>query len=275
MEATIYVPGNPSIVPRAKSTASAPAAAPAEPETPDLGGRTWASVLEEAVREDIINGKLPAGSKLRLKELAERYQAGVIPLREALSRLCTTGFVLAIDQKGFRVAELSPEELIDITRVRQHIETTALRDAIASADITWESEVVAAHHRLKSIPMVLRGQDGALNPGWEEAHAAFHAVLMAGCSSPWMRRFSGVLRDQTARYRFLSLAAPRSERRRDVAAEHEAIVDAIVARNADKACRLLSDHFQATTDLVLRYMGQQQGARPKTTRRRATEASAA
>jgi len=277
MEASIYVPEKPSIVPRAKPTASAPVSvtAPAEPETPDLGGRTWASVLEQAVREDIINGKLPAGSKLRLKELAERYQAGVIPLREALSRLCTTGFVLAIDQKGFRVAELSPEELIDITRVRQQIETTALRDAIGSADITWESEVVAAHHRLKSIPMVLRGQDGTLNPEWEEAHAEFHDVLIAGCSSPWMRRFSGVLRDQTARYRFLSLAAPRSERRRDVAAEHEAIVKAIVARDADKACRLLSEHFQATTDLVLRYMNQQGAARTKTVRRRAAETTAA
>ncbi len=209
------------------------------------------------MREDIIKGKLPAGSKLRLKELAERYQAGVIPLREALSRLCTTGFVLAIDQKGFRVAELSPEELLDITRVRQQIETSALRDAIEAGNIAWEGEVVAAHFRLTRIPMVQRGKGGLLNPEWEEAHAAFHEVLVAGCSSPWMRRFSTVLRDQSARYRFFSLAAPKAERTRDVAAEHEAIVRAIVDRNAKEACRLLSEHFQATTDLVLKYLQQQ------------------
>ncbi|MGN5478494.1 GntR family transcriptional regulator [Cupriavidus basilensis] len=236
---------------------------------PDLGGRTWASVLEQAVREDIINGRLPAGSKLRLKELAEHYQAGVIPLREALSRLCTTGFVLAIDQKGFRVAELSPAELLDITRVRQQIESQALREAIKLADLAWESEVVAAHHRLARIPMVLRGQGGALNPEWEAAHAAFHEALISGCNSPWLRRFSTVLRDQTARYRFLSLAVPKAERTRDVAAEHEAIVSAVVARDADRACKLLSNHFQHTTDLVLQYLAQQK-AGATTRKRRAT-----
>ncbi|WP_432260227.1 FCD domain-containing protein [Cupriavidus sp. TMH.W2] len=241
---------------KSATTASGEAAV-ALPEAPDLGGRTWASVLEQSVREDIINGKLPAGSKLRLKELAERYQAGVIPLREALSRLCTTGFVLAIDQKGFRVAPLSAEELLDITRVRQQIDTSALRDAIEAGDIAWESEVVAAHHRLTRIPMVLRGKEGALNPEWEEAHAVFHEVLVSGCRSAWLRRFSIVLRDQTARYRFLSLAVPRAARKRDVAAEHEAIVNAIVARNAREASKLLSDHFQATTDLVLKYLAQQ------------------
>ncbi|NOV23952.1 FCD domain-containing protein [Cupriavidus necator] len=238
-----------------------------------MGGRTWASILEQTVREDIINGKLPAGSKLRLKELAEHYQAGVIPLREALSRLCTTGFVLAIDQKGFRVAELSPEELLDITRVRQQIETSALRDAIVSADITWEGEVVAAHHRLTRIPMVIRGQGGALNPEWEAAHTSFHEVLIAGCRSPWLRRFSTVLRDQTARYRFLSLAVPKAERTRDVAAEHEAIVSAILARDANKACKLLAEHFQQTTDLVLKYLQQQKSG--TTRKRRGATAEAA
>ncbi|MFC4520974.1 GntR family transcriptional regulator [Cupriavidus pinatubonensis] len=238
-------------------------------ESPDLGGRTWASVLEQAVREDIISGRLPAGSKLRLKELAEHYQAGVIPLREALSRLCTTGFVLAIDQKGFRVAELSPEELLDVTRVRQQIECQALRDAIRLADIAWESDVVAAHHRLTRIPMVLRDRGGALNPDWEAAHVAFHDALIWGCHSPWLRRFSAVLRDQTARYRFLSLAVPKAERGRDVAAEHEAIVSAVVARDADRACKLLSDHFQHTTDLVLQYLARQKGGAAPTRKRRA------
>lgn len=242
-------------MPRTKSAKTGAGKIEADPpETQDLGGRTWASILEQTVREEIINGKLPAGSKLRLKELAERYQAGVIPLREALSRLCTTGFVLAVDQKGFWVAELSPEELLDITRVRQQIETSAIRDAIEAGDIAWESEVVAAHHRLARIAMQRGGKDGALNPDWEEAHAAFHKVLIDGCRSPWMRRFSMVLRDQTARYRFLSLAVPKAGRMRDVAAEHEAIVNAIVNRNASEACRLLSAHFQATMDLVLKYL---------------------
>lgn len=246
------------IVPRTKSAMTGCEEIKALPlEAPDQDGRTWASILEQTVRQDIIAGKLPAGSKLRLKELAERYQAGVIPLREALSRLCTTGFVLAIDQRGFWVTDLFPEELLDITRVKQQIETSALRDAIEAGDVGWESEVIAAHHRLTRIPMLLGGRASALNPDWEDAHAAFHRTVVDGCRSPWTCRLSAMLRDQTARYRFLSIAMPKTERTRDVAAEHEAIVNAIVNRNANEACRLLSDHFQATMDLLLTYLQQQ------------------
>src|SRR5260370_12700583 len=74
-------------------------------------GRAMAAALETINRKEIINGTFAPGSKLALKDLAERYQAGVIPLREALSRLCASGFVDAVDQKGFRVAEVSLEEL--------------------------------------------------------------------------------------------------------------------------------------------------------------------
>ncbi|EHP42147.1 GntR family transcriptional regulator [Cupriavidus basilensis OR16] len=232
----------------------------AEPGATDTGGRTWASILELTVREEIIQGKLPAGSKLRLKELSERYQAGVIPLREALSRLCATGFVVAIDQKGFRVAELSESELLDITRVRQQIETQALRDAIGSANVAWEGQLIAAHHRLKRIPMYLPGEGRRMNPDWEDAHSDFHAALVAGCESPWLRRFSALLRDQTARYRLLSMNIPKSGRKRDVMAEHQAIVDAAVRGDADGACRLLHEHFQVTTDLVMAHLAAQKAA---------------
>ncbi|MGO4330106.1 GntR family transcriptional regulator [Cupriavidus sp. 2TAF22] len=239
---------------------SAASPASAEEGAFDTGGRTWASILELTVREEIIQGKLAAGSKLRLKELAERYQAGVIPLREALSRLCATGFVVAIDQKGFRVAELSESELLDITRVRQQIETQALRDAIASRNVEWEGQLIAAHHRLKRIAILLPGEGRHMNPEWEEAHSDFHAALVAGCGSPWLLRFSALLRDQTARYRLLSMALRKTGRKRDVAAEHEAIVKAAIEGDAELACRLLARHFQETTDLVMAYLAAQKDA---------------
>ncbi|MGC1333546.1 GntR family transcriptional regulator [Pseudomonas sp.] len=65
--------------------------------------RTLASQLESVIRQDIINGRLLPGSRLRLKALALAYELGVIALREALSRLATTGFVAATDQNGFSV----------------------------------------------------------------------------------------------------------------------------------------------------------------------------
>jgi DNA-binding GntR family transcriptional regulator len=227
-------------------------AAPAEPGP---SGRTQASILEQALRQDLINGHFEAGAKLRLKDLAARYEAGVIPLREALSRLCASGFVVAVDQKGFRAADLSEDDLRDITLARQQIETLALREAIGRADPEWEARVVAALHRLGRIAITLPGTDKQLSPEWEKAHTDFHATLMQGCGSTWLQRFSAQLRDQTARYRYLSLAVAHPERGSEVRAEHQAIMNAILAGDADSACELLTQHYQTTADLLLAHMG--------------------
>ncbi|OWT55229.1 GntR family transcriptional regulator [Candidimonas nitroreducens] len=228
---------------------------------PEPGGRTQASILEQALRQDLINGRFEAGAKLRLKDLSARYGAGVIPLREALSRLCASGFVVAVDQKGFRVAELSKDDLRDITLARQQIESLALREAIARADPQWEGEVVAALHRIRRMAITVPGQDRQMSPDWENAHTEFHATLLKGCGSVWLQRFSTQLRDQTSRYRYLSLAVARPERGSEVRTEHQAIVDAILAGDADQACELLTRHYQTTADLLLAHMG---AARPAT-----------
>ncbi|VCU70795.1 HTH-type transcriptional repressor CsiR [Pigmentiphaga humi] len=207
---------------------------------------TTASALQWTIRQDLINGVYPAGAKLRIRELAERYGVGTIPLREALSRLCSTGFVVAVDQKGFRVSEISESELRDITHARRQLESLALREGIARRDAGWEGRVLAASHQLKHIPLY---QDGVLNPDWERAHETFHEILTSGGDSEWIARFCATLREQTARYRALSAGIGHAEHR-DVDAEHGAIVQAILDHDADRACELLCEHFSATTRLV-------------------------
>lgn len=212
--------------------------------------RTMASQLEARVREDIINGRLAPGSRLRLKELAEHYDAGVIPLREALSRLVTTGFVASEDQKGFSVGRISAEEILDITNTRLLIECQALADSIAHGDVEWESQLIAAHHRLDRLP-IIEGPERLMRPEWEKAHEAFHQALIAQCRSPWLLRLSHMLRDQTARYRMLSVHYNGDVR--DVPGEHRALLDAALARDIDKACALLAEHYQHTTRSVLNH----------------------
>lgn len=223
--------------------------------------RTMASQLEWRVRQDIINGKLVPGSKLRLKELAESYDAGVIPLREALSRLAATGFVSSEDQKGFSVGRISADEIRDITRTRLHIECKALELSIRNGDVEWESRLIAAHHRLHRLPIV-EGPERLLRGDWEQAHETFHMALLANCDSPWLLRFAQLLRDQTARYRVLAMHYAGSVHR-DVAGEHKALLDAALAKDTEKACALLTEHYEATTGTVLKHTllgGNQQDA---------------
>lgn len=215
----------------------------------DGSGRTIASALETTLRRDIIAGLLEPGSKLRVRELGERYDVGAIPLREALSRLSASGFVVAIDQKGFRVAEVSLDELEDITQTRQDIERLAITRAIRRRDARWEGELLAAHHRLQRLPVYDPAHPERLNPEWEIAHNRFHETLIAGCQSPWLTQFATMLRDQTARYRHLSATAPHGHDR-NVANEHEAIVEAVLSHDVELAGSLLADHFGTTARLV-------------------------
>ncbi|MHC8411299.1 GntR family transcriptional regulator [Pseudomonas sp. Hz4] len=213
--------------------------------------RTMASQLEARIRQDIINGQLAPGSRLRLKELAEAYEVGVIPLREALSRLASSGFVSAADQKGFSVGRISAAEIADITAARLHIECKALAESIRLGNVEWESRVLASHHRLDRLTIV-EGPERLLKPEWENAHELFHQALISSCNSPTLLRLCTSLRDQTARYRFLSMHYPDSTER-DVPNEHRQLMDAALVKDIDKACELLASHYQTTTDSVLKH----------------------
>jgi DNA-binding GntR family transcriptional regulator len=110
------------------------------------------TLVEQAstlIRRDIVMGNFAPNARLAIHALADRYAIGTTPLREALSRLCTAGFVVAIEQKGFRVSDLNRKDLEDLVLTRQSLETTALRLAIAKGDDKWEGQIVAALHRLE------------------------------------------------------------------------------------------------------------------------------
>jgi len=221
-----------------------------EPATPNGDGpRTLASVLVRRVRDDIVAGALAPGAKLRLPDLSERYRVGINPLREALARLSSGGLVRLEDQKGFSVSPVSREDLLDLTRVRIEIECLALRQSIADGDVEWEARVIAAHHRLARMsPTAPRGPR-KLSDGWEAAHQDFHLALVSGCKSRWLEHFHTLLAEQSARYRRLAITV--SQPRRDIPGEHAKLLAAVLARDADKACDLIAQHFTRTTDIVL------------------------
>jgi len=102
----------------------------------------------------------------------------------------------------------------------------------------------------------LEGPERLMKPEWEKAHEAFHQALIANCRSPWLLRLSHMLRDQTARYRMLSVHYTGANER-DVPGEHRELLDAALARDVDKACALLAEHYQTTTRSVLTHQALQ------------------
>ena len=110
---------------------------------------TVGSSTYEKIKNDIIFGQLVPGSKLKLELIKSQYEASVSTLRETLNRLASEGFVLAEEQRGFYVTEVSQKDLIEIAKLRILLECHALKASIESGDDDWEGNLVAAHHKLK------------------------------------------------------------------------------------------------------------------------------
>ena len=214
--------------------------------------RTLAKRTYQSLRRDIVHGCWPAGSKLKLDTLTQHYQIGMSPLREALARLAGDQLVKIEDQRGFWVAPLSLEELEDISRVRNLIETEALRLSIERGDAQWETRVRDAFAALTEIEdkVTRHGPDAPQEvfDTWDELNQRFHYALVSACDSPWLIKLQDLLYHQAERYRRVSLSASRGKR--FVHDEHEAIFEATLARNALRACRLTHDHLMRTYEEV-------------------------
>ncbi|RFA12093.1 hypothetical protein B7R22_16800 [Subtercola boreus] len=208
---------------------------------------------EEALvllRGDILSGRLVPGQKLAFAELCTRYSVSVGVIREALSRLVEQDLVRAAPQQGFFVTAISRTDLLHLTEARCEIEPIALRHAITDGDILWESEVLAAHHRLANAPLVTSDAPDRLSEEWAERHSVFHETLLLGCENPRLRAIAGQLRASAELYRRWSFPMDH-EQHRDIAGEHASIVDAILARDADLAVKRLVEHISTTTALLL------------------------
>jgi DNA-binding GntR family transcriptional regulator len=203
----------------------------------------------ENLRADLLACRVLPGKKLKIQELCTRFSVSLGAIREALSRLTSEGLVVAEPQRGFRAAPISASDLVDLTMVRVEIESLCLRRAIACGDVRWESRLVAAAHRLARTPERAPDDPARSNDDWAEAHAAFHLALLDGCNSPWLLHLHTLLYAQSERYRRLSV--PFAAKSRNVNKEHQAIVTATLARDAEGAVRLLVSHLEATTRILL------------------------
>jgi GntR family carbon starvation induced transcriptional regulator len=205
--------------------------------------------------EDILSCRLKPGSKLRQKELSAAYGTAGSAVREALSQLASMGLVVSAPQRGFRVAETSVEDLIDLTVSRIWVESIALRSAIVRGGRAWEADVIAAAHML-GVEQPRRKVRGPRTPKltdpvddeWRVLHQRFHDALVSACGLTSLMAYRKKLLSLNDRYRRMSSVAPSN---RDVAAEHEALTRAVLDRDADRAVELIDAHFLETAARVL------------------------
>lgn len=198
------------------------------------------------IRSDVLSGRLRPGERLGAEGLRIRFNTGSSPVREALNRLLAEGFVSLEEQKGFRVAPVSRQELSELVKARCWIDGIAVAESIKAFDTLWEEELVLTMHRLARATRDESGEGSG--PTWEGIHKAFHMALVSGCGSSWIVRISEQLFDAAERYRLLGVAYVPARSELD---EHQAIVDACFRRDIDGAIELLRQHYKQTFDVIV------------------------
>jgi GntR family transcriptional regulator, carbon starvation induced regulator len=229
------------------------------------GAETLATAAYTRLRREILTSVLEPGAKLRIRELCDRYQMSVSPIREALNRVSREGLVQQSDQRGFSVAPLSIEDLEELTRTRIWVNEIAIRESIRSGDQAWEEGIVLAYHRMVRTQRYLA--DGEHNPDWELRHRAFHVSLIAACRSRPLLQFFDQLFDAADRYRYLWRPDANDTRSAEA---HREIMDVVISRDVDQAVRRLTVHFSVTAERAFERLKQRElaaGSAPARRRR--------
>ncbi|TSE24799.1 GntR family transcriptional regulator [Tepidimonas aquatica] len=214
---------------------------------PETGSpRTLIELVYTRIRDDIVEGRLAPGEKLRIEHLRLRYGIGAGTLREAVTRLVSDALVETEGQRGFRVTPISLQDLADLTELRLHIELDALRQSIRLGGAAWRTQLQRAFEALDGCAITPQNRKQ-----WEALNTHFHEVLISGRPSAWTLRVWRVLARHGERYRRVAIALLPTQRR-DVVGEHRQIYEAAMDGNEARAALALEAHIRASYDLLAR-----------------------
>lgn len=200
------------------------------------------------VERDILIGDLAPGARLGIVDLVERYDIGATPLREGLSRLVSRGLIVGIGQRGFRVADISREDLADITTMRTAVEIEAIRLAIANGNDAWEADILSALHQLRRYIERTGNEFSEGTEDFDRLHKGFHTALLGACGSRRMLAAHSDLYDQAYRYRRAMMRQFDSGKK--FVRVHQLLADCVLSRDVSAAQAMLSEHLHSTINFV-------------------------
>ena len=205
------------------------------------------------LRQEIVEGQIPAGSKISEPELAARHGISRGPLRDALGRLEAAGLVVRKPNVGARVVALTSQRLLEIFAIREALEGMAARLAaenMTAPQISSLRELLAVHGAQ------IASQDGETY-FQREGDLDFHYRIVVGSGNgQLLDLLANDLYHLMRMYRFQF--GMRSKRVPKAYYEHEQIVDAIERRDGEHAELLMRHHIRASRVNVERMLAEQQ-----------------
>lgn len=195
--------------------------------------QTLADVVYEQMQTAIVRGDFEEGAELNQVALAQQFGVSRVPVREALWRLEAEHLVFASPQQRFRVAQPSPESIIEMAELREELEVFALRKRMHAG---YQDDLERIREAARALPAT--GTKGE----WLMGDRQFHRLLIGG-TGPIAGLIDGV---RVRIHRYLHVVVSTAARRREAESEHAELIATVATGDADKAERILRDHISAT-----------------------------
>jgi DNA-binding GntR family transcriptional regulator len=199
--------------------------------------QTTSERIAAHLRDAILSGEIPPGSRIRQEEIAERLGTSRLPVREALRMLETEGLTQLEANKSARVPALDRDELDIVYEMRERIETLALRLSLPHLTAQQESELYRIQDEIEANDDVGTFLD---------LDRRFHLGTYAGCPSGELLTTVTRLWNSTQHFRRAFMLIGGAERRWFVNAEHRLLLDAITRRDSVDCERYLAGHIRRT-----------------------------
>jgi DNA-binding GntR family transcriptional regulator len=206
---------------------------------------TISQQVYERLRREVLTGSLGPGRWLRELELAGTLGVSRTPVREAVRRLAQEGLLELSPNRGVRVRSITLEEMVDVYRVRELVESAA---AAAAARHRTHDDVARLHDLLAAIAAI-PAEDAALHI---ETDDAFHESIALAARSAALLDVVRLLNRRVTRVKILTRDTNASAGTRE---QHRAIVDAIAAGDAAEAEAAMRRHIATYRDLLAQRLG--------------------
>lgn len=215
---------------------------------PPSGGqhRTLVDSATATLHEAILTGRLPAGTPLRLNEMAELLGMSMSPVRESIRRLAAIGLVEVVQHKGAWVMPLTVEDAIDTHETRIAMESVLIERAAArfTPDDARRAQAALDEH--------LAASERGDVPAARRAHTEYHFTIYRAAGSRWLLRGLEPVWENSERYRFATVTPTRQSE--DRVREHRAILEACIAHDVESAVQAVRVHIQHAADRVVAKM---------------------
>jgi DNA-binding GntR family transcriptional regulator len=196
--------------------------------------KSRSETLREAIEELIAVGSLSPGQHLDETELATRFGVSRTPIRETLIQLASMGLVVIRPRRGAVVAELGPQQLVEMFEVMSELEATCARLAARRMTPAEQSALLAAHAACKE------ARDSNDPDDYYYKNEAFHQAIYAGSHNHFLIEQTRALSRRLRPYRRLQLRV--RDRVGKSYTEHDEVVQAILGGDGEQAAQRTRNH---------------------------------